>query len=151
MYLYETIWEPSFIHSSKLSSPNCCSSSQKITQQSNVQDYHEKNPTSCRTGLVPVDLASKSCIVKESKEFTPCEPPPKHKHWSNSVTIGNGALWAQNLIIYGTLVAIAAGACGVRPPEDRELLTRDWHLTEAYVFITLIIYPPQTLRELMNL
>ena len=66
---------------------------------------------------------------------------------------GIGPVLAQpsNLIIYGTLVAIAAGAYGVRPPEDRELLTRDWHLTEAYVFITLIIYPPQTLRELMNL
>lgn len=55
-----------------------------------------------------------------------------------------------NLLIYGALVVIAAGACGARPPTDRELLTRDWHLTEAYVFITLIIFPPQTLLELLS-
>ena len=55
-----------------------------------------------------------------------------------------------NLLIYGALIAVAAGACGARPPTDRELLTRDWHLTEAYVFITLIIFPPQTLLELIS-
>ena len=55
-----------------------------------------------------------------------------------------------NLLIYGALIVIAAGACGARPPTDRELLTRDWHLTEAYVFITLIIFPPQTLLELIS-
>jgi len=55
-----------------------------------------------------------------------------------------------NLLIYGALIAVAAGACGARPPTDRELLTRDWHLTEAYVFITLIIFPPQTLLELLS-
>ena len=55
-----------------------------------------------------------------------------------------------NLLVYGALVAVAASACGVRPPEDRELLTRDWHLTEAYVFITLIVFPPQTLLELVS-
>ena len=57
---------------------------------------------------------------------------------------------ACNLLIYGALVAVAAGACGVWPPEDRELLTRDWHLTEAYIFITLIVFPPQTLLELFS-
>ena len=57
---------------------------------------------------------------------------------------------ACNLLIYGASVVIAAGACGARPPTDRELLTRDWHLTEAYVFITLIIFPPQTLLELFS-
>ena len=77
MYLYETNWEPSFIHSPKLSSSNCCSSSQKITQQSNIQDYHEENPTSCRTGLVPVDLIPKSCIIKESKEPNPMRSTTK--------------------------------------------------------------------------
>ena len=50
----------------------------------------------------------------------------------------------------GALVVIAASAAGARPPEDRHLLTRDWHLTEAYVFITLIVFPPLTLLELMR-
>lgn len=52
------------------------------------------------------------------------------------------------LLAIGALVVIAASASGARPPEDRDLLTRDWHLTEAYVFITLIVFPPQTLLEL---
>lgn len=56
----------------------------------------------------------------------------------------------QTLMLYGAAILIAAGASGVRPAEDRELLTRDWHLTEAYVFITLIVFPPQTLLELMS-
>lgn len=55
---------------------------------------------------------------------------------------------SQILMGYGALILIAASASGVRPTEDRGLLTRDWHLTEAYVFITLIIFPPQTLLEL---
>lgn len=55
------------------------------------------------------------------------------------------------LMATGALVVISASASGVRPPRDRELLTRDWHLTEAYVFITLIVFPPQTLLELMSI
>ena len=55
---------------------------------------------------------------------------------------------SQVLMCYGALILIAASACGVRPEIDRDLLTRDWHLTEAYVFITLIVFPPQTLLEL---
>ena len=65
--------------------------------------------------------------------------------------IGPALAESCNLLVYGALIAAAAGACGVRPPGDRELLTRDWHLTEAYVFVTLIIYPPLTLLELMSL
>ena len=64
--------------------------------------------------------------------------------------VGPALAESWNLLAYGALVAVAAGACGVRPPEDRELLTRDWHLTEAYVFITLIVFPPQTLLELIS-
>ena len=52
------------------------------------------------------------------------------------------------LLAVGALVVIAASASGVKPAEDRELMTRDWHLTEAYVFITLIVFPPLTLLEL---
>ena len=55
---------------------------------------------------------------------------------------------SQILMGYGALILIAASASGERPAEDRDLLTRDWHLTEAYVFITLIVFPPQTLLEL---
>ena len=57
---------------------------------------------------------------------------------------------SQILMGYGALILIAASACGARPEEDRDLLTRDWHLTEAYVFITLIVFPPQTLLELFK-
>ena len=64
--------------------------------------------------------------------------------------IGPALAESCSLLLYGALVAVAAGASGVRPALDRELLTRDWHLTEAYVFITLIVFPPQTLRELLS-
>ena len=65
---------------------------------------------------------------------------------------GIGPVMAEScsLLLYGALVAVAAGASGIRPALDRELMTRDWHLTEAYVFITLILFPPQTLRELLS-
>ena len=52
------------------------------------------------------------------------------------------------LLAVGALVVIAASASGVKPQEDRELMTRDWHLTEAYVFVTLIVFPPLSLLEL---
>ena len=57
---------------------------------------------------------------------------------------------SQTMMLYGALILVAVGAIGVKPAEDRDLLTRDWHLTEAYVFITLIVFPPQTLLELLN-
>ena len=57
---------------------------------------------------------------------------------------------SQTMMLYGALILIAAGAIGVRPAEDRDLLTRGRHLTEAYVFITLIVFPPQTLLELVS-
>tara|TARA_B100001057_G_scaffold485500_1_gene565285 strand:- start:169 stop:1044 length:876 start_codon:yes stop_codon:yes gene_type:complete len=64
--------------------------------------------------------------------------------------IGPALADSQTMMLYGALILVAAGALGVRPAEDRDLLTRDWHLTEAYVFITLIVFPPQTLLELLN-
>jgi len=64
--------------------------------------------------------------------------------------IGPALADSQTLMLYGALILVAVGAIGVRPAEDRDLLTRDWHLTEAYVFITLIVFPPQTLLELMS-
>lgn len=57
---------------------------------------------------------------------------------------------SQTMMLYGALILVAVGAIGVKPAEDRDLLTRDWHLTEAYVFITLIVFPPQTLLELFK-
>ena len=64
--------------------------------------------------------------------------------------IGPALANSQTMMLFGALILVAAGALGVRPAEDRDLLTRDWHLTEAYVFITLIVFPPQTLLELLN-
>jgi hypothetical protein len=56
----------------------------------------------------------------------------------------------QILMLYGAMTIIAASACGVRAPTDRELITRDWHITEAYVFISLVVFPPLTLLEQLN-
>lgn len=53
----------------------------------------------------------------------------------------------QSLMLYGAITIIAASACGVRAPTDKELMTRDWHITEAFVFISLIAWPPKTLFE----
>ena len=64
--------------------------------------------------------------------------------------IGPALADSQTMMLYGALILVAVGAIGVKPAEDRDLLTRDWHLTEAYVFITLIVFPPQTLLELLN-
>ena len=64
--------------------------------------------------------------------------------------IGPALADSQTMMLYGALILVAVGAIGVRPAEDRDLLTRDWHLTEAYVFITLIVFPPQTLLELVS-
>lgn len=64
-------------------------------------------------------------------------------------TIGPVLADSFNLLAYGALLVISGGA--VSPSEDRTLMTRDWHLTEAYVFITLIVFPPLTLLEYMDI
>ena len=64
-------------------------------------------------------------------------------------TIGPVLADSFNLLAYGALLVISGGA--VSPSEDRTLMTRDWHLTEAYVFITLIVFPPLTLLEFMDI
>ena len=66
----------------------------------------------------------------------------------NPGTSGPTLVTSFILLAVGALVVIAASASGVKPHEDRELMTRDWHLTEAYVFITLIVFPPLSLLEL---
>ena len=53
-----------------------------------------------------------------------------------------------NLLAYGALLVISGSA--VSASEDRALMTRDWHLTEAYVFVTLIVFPPMTLLEFIS-
>ena len=63
-------------------------------------------------------------------------------------TLGSVLAKSFNLVTYGALLVISGSA--VSPSEDRALMTRDWHLTEAYVFITLIIFPPLTLLEFMS-
>ena len=62
--------------------------------------------------------------------------------------IGPVMAGCQILMLYGAIMIIAASACGVRAPTDKELMTRDWHITEAFVFISLIVWPPKTLFEL---
>jgi hypothetical protein len=64
--------------------------------------------------------------------------------------IGPPLAMSQLMMLYGALVIILANNCGPRAPTDRELITRDWHLTEAYVFITLVVFPPLTLLEQIN-
>ena len=64
--------------------------------------------------------------------------------------IGPPLAMSQLMMLYGALVIILANNCGPRAPTDRELITRDWHLTEAYVFISLVVFPPLTLLEQLN-
>ena len=64
--------------------------------------------------------------------------------------VGPPLAMSQLTMLYGALVIILANNCGPRAPTDRELITRDWHLTEAYVFITLVVFPPLTLLEYLN-
>lgn len=64
-------------------------------------------------------------------------------------TLGQVLARSFNLITYGALLVISGSA--VSPSEDRALMTRDWHLTEAYVFVTLIVFPPLTLLEFMSM
>jgi len=64
--------------------------------------------------------------------------------------VGPPLAMSQLTMLYGALVIILANNCGPRAPTDRELITRDWHLTEAYVFITLVVFPPLTLLEQFN-
>ena len=65
--------------------------------------------------------------------------------------VGPPLAMSQLIMLYGALVLIAASASGIRPSTDRELITRDWHITEAYVFISLVVFPPLTLLEQMSL
>ena len=64
--------------------------------------------------------------------------------------VGPPLAMSQLTMLYGALVVILANNCGPRAPTDRELITRDWHLTEAYIFITLVVFPPLTLLEYLN-
>ncbi len=68
----------------------------------------------------------------------------------NPLEVGPPLAMSQITMLYGALVVILANNCGPRAPIDRELITRDWHLTEAYVFITLVVFPPLTLLEHLN-
>ena len=64
--------------------------------------------------------------------------------------VGPPLATSQLIMLYGALVIIAASASGIRPSTDRELITRDWHITEAYVFISLVVFPPLTILEQMS-
>lgn len=64
--------------------------------------------------------------------------------------VGPALATSQLIMLYGALLIIAASASGIRPSTDRELITRDWHITEAYIFISLVVFPPLTLLEQMS-
>ena len=49
----------------------------------------------------------------------------------------------------GLIVTVHSLGCG--PRAHTELRRRDWHLIESFVFLTLIILPPLTLFEVMDL
>ena len=49
----------------------------------------------------------------------------------------------------GLIVTVHSLGCG--PRTNTELRRRDWHLIESFVFLTLIILPPLTLFEVMDL
>ena len=65
--------------------------------------------------------------------------------------VGPVLAMSQLIMLYGALLIISASASGIRPSIDRELITRDWHITEAYVFISLVVFPPLTILEQMSL
>ena len=70
--------------------------------------------------------------------------------FDNPREVGPPLAMSQLTMLYGALVIILANICGPKAPTDRELITRDWHLTEAYIFITLVVFPPLTLLEYLN-
>ena len=46
------------------------------------------------------------------------------------------------LMLYGSVTIMAVSVSDCCLGTDKEVRTRDWHLSEAYVFLTLIIFPP---------
>jgi hypothetical protein len=51
----------------------------------------------------------------------------------------------------GSGLIVTAHSLGCGPRTHAELRRRDWHLIESFVFLTLIILPPLTLFEVMDL
>ena len=50
-------------------------------------------------------------------------------------------------MLYGSFLLLAASVCGGLPETDKEIRNRDWYLSEAYVFVTLVIFPPISLLD----
>jgi len=61
-----------------------------------------------------------------------------------------GPVIAESMLTltYGAALLIVASGCAAE--DDKTLMTRDWHLAEAYIFVTLIIFPPLTLLEYLE-
>lgn len=55
------------------------------------------------------------------------------------------------MMYLGSGLIITAHCLGDGPRTHAELRRRDWHLIESFVFLTLIILPPLTLFEVMDL
>jgi hypothetical protein len=47
-------------------------------------------------------------------------------------------------MLYGSVLLVAASSCGGVPGTEKEVRDRDWHISEAYVFVTLVLFPPVT-------
>ena len=55
------------------------------------------------------------------------------------------------MMYLGSGLIVTAHSLGCGPRTHAELRRRDWHLIESFVFLTLIILPPFTLFEVMDL
>ena len=55
------------------------------------------------------------------------------------------------MMYLGSGLIVTANSLGCGPRTHAELRRRDWHLIESFIFLTLIILPPLTLFEVMDL
>ena len=54
-------------------------------------------------------------------------------------------------MLYGSLLLVAASSCAGVPGTEKEIRDRDWHISEAYVFVTLVLFPPVTVVATLGL
>lgn len=54
-------------------------------------------------------------------------------------------------MLYGSLLLVAGSACAGVPGTEKEIRDRDWHISEAYVFVTLVLFPPVTVVATLGL
>ena len=54
-------------------------------------------------------------------------------------------------MLYGSFLLVAASSCAGVPGTEKEIRDRDWHISEAYVFVTLVLFPPMTVLATLEL